>query len=164
MLPGSASSSHGNHHTPVLCVEAFVASSHAVTGVAIWRGHYASEGTCGLQPPCARVTTNQDRWALVPPQGFSRWWHGRCGHNHDGGADSPSPTPRFATRLLPEERRNDHFALVSVEKTWISREPVAVDWSGRPDLNRRHPAPKAGALPTALRPVSRRRPARGRRY
>ena len=28
--------------------------------------------------------------------------------------------------------------------------------SGRPDLNRRHPAPKAGALPTALRPVSRR--------
>jgi hypothetical protein len=29
--------------------------------------------------------------------------------------------------------------------------------SGRPDLNRRHPAPKAGALPTALRPVSRRK-------
>ena len=32
-----------------------------------------------------------------------------------------------------------------------------LSWSGRPDLNRRHPAPKAGALPTALRPVSRRK-------
>ena len=29
--------------------------------------------------------------------------------------------------------------------------------AGRPDLNRRHPAPKAGALPTALRPVPRRK-------
>lgn len=26
-------------------------------------------------------------------------------------------------------------------------------WSGRQDLNLRHPAPKAGALPTALHPV-----------
>ena len=117
--------------------------------------HHASQRPAhhdgGLRPPRARLPARRDRSPRV--RGDAHQPHAASGRRVRGATGNPPSSPlvipEFAAPLLHTRGSRDREPSDDSEKGPRFR---CLTWSGRQDLNLRHSAPKADALPGCATP------------